>query len=240
MQSIKNLTIKSKKNGVNLNNVSLEIREKDFIVITGENYKEVNLLLSVISGLVFNYTGEIYIDGIELTKHSGSQILENRRKKFGCVLLGSELDQNLTVSENVSMPLEFSHIDPEDALAKLNRAISIMGLDYVKNERVSKLSDWQQNKVMLARAIVNEPTTLVLYEPTKVVDETKKLEIIKLLSALNREGVTIVVGSNDQSYLQIAKRIINVSGGVIEEQLKEKKTQTVRKRTTKAKNKEED
>jgi len=223
MLKLINVSLKNSKNNTNvLDNVTLEVREGDYVVISGQNEKEQEALLEVLGAVSAPKTGEVYIDGIELTKYTQNQLTIMRRGKFGYLLKCSELDHSLSVGENVEMPLIFAGVPIEEKSAKVERALNIVGLMAFKDLKIDALTAWQKNKVMIARALVGEPKVLVLSEPCRVQDPTKLQEVVGLLSALNRDGVTIVVASNNDVYFSKAKRRLELMSGTITEIKKER------------------
>ena len=223
MLKLINVSCKNLKNNATLlNNVTLEVREGDYVVISGQNEKERENLLEILGAVRLPKMGEMYIDGIELTKYTQKQLVIMKRGKFGYLLKSNELDCALTVGENIEMPLVFAGITAEERKAKLERALNIVGLMAFKDFGIENLTDWQKNKVMIARAIVGEPKALILSEPCRVHDPAKLQEVVGLLSALNRDGITIVVASNNDVYFAKAKRRLELSGGVVTEMKKER------------------
>ena len=231
---------KTKKSGNLVNNVTLEVREADYIVISGQNDAERRALLEIIGAVISPIMGEVYIDGIELSKHTANQLTILRRGTFGYFLSDSELNAELSVAENVQLPLVFAGLGVEEINQRLERVLNIVGLIGFKEIKVANLTEWQRNKVLIARAIIGEPKVLILDEPCRVQDESRLNEVLGLLSAVNRDGVCVVVASNNDAYFKASKRRIEISNGAIVEIKKErapretgKKTKT--KKTTKTK-----
>ena len=231
---------KTKKSGNLVNNVTLEVREADYIVISGQNDAERRALLEIIGAVISPIMGEVYIDGIELSKHTANQLTILRRGTFGYFLSDSELNAELSVAENVQLPLVFAGLGVEEINQRLERVLNIVGLIGFKEIKVANLTEWQRNKVLIARAIIGEPKVLILDEPCRVQDEGRLNEVLGLLSAVNRDGVCVVVASNNDAYFKASKRRVEISNGAIVEIKKErapretgKKTKT--KKTTKTK-----
>lgn len=240
MLSLKNVSIIDKKNNQPLlNNVSLEVRPGDFVMVSGQNPKEREVLISVLGALETVDSGEIYIDGIEQTKYTTSQMVTLRREKFGYLLEDCYIDEFLTTAQNIALPLTFANTEPKIYQEKLERALNIVGLGNFKNVLVKRLTEWQKNKVLIARAIVNLPQVVILSEPCRVLDKFKMEEVLGLLSALNKDGVTIIINSNQPEYMSVAKRKVVVTNGGILEVKKERKPRDLEpkktKKTTKSK-----
>ena len=222
---------KGKKTTELVRNVTMEVRDADYIAISGQNDAERHALLEILGAVIAPQMGEVYIDGIEYSHHTPNQLTILRRSSFGYFLFDSELNEALTVGENVELPLVFAGLTPEDTKNKLDRALNIVGLGGFKDLKVNKLTEWQRNKALLARAIASEPKVLILSEPCRVQDEARLNEVLGLLSALNRDGVCIIVDSNNAEYFVKAKRRIEISGGAIVELKKERAPRETTKKT---------
>lgn len=221
----------TKKSAELVRNVTMEVREADYIVISGQNDAERRALLDILGAVRAPRMGEVYIDGIELSKHTPNQLTILRRSAYGYFLADSELDSALTVGENVALPLIFAGLNASELNSKLERALNIVGLLGFKDLKVKNLNEWQKNKALLARAIVNEPKVLILSEPCRVQDEKRLAEVLGLLSALNRDGVSVIVESNNEEYFAKAKRRIEIAGGTIVEMKKERAPRETQKKS---------
>jgi len=132
------------------------------------------------------------------------------------------IDEHLSTSENIELPLLFAGLDKEKRKALRDRALNIVGLVNFAKVRAGKLSDWQKNKIMIAQAIVLNPSVVIFSEPCRVLDKDKMQEVLGLLTALNKDGVTVVVSSNLEEYALVAKRRIVITDGSILELKKER------------------
>ena len=222
---------KTKKSGNLVSNVTLEVREADYIVISGQNDAERSALLEIIGAVISPIMGEVYIDGIELSKHTANQLTILRRGTFGYFLSDSELNAELSVAENVQLPLVFAGLGVEEINQRLERVLNIVGLIGFKEIKVANLTEWQRNKVLIARAIIGEPKVLILDEPCRVQDESRLNEVLGLLSAVNRDGVCVVVASNNDAYFKASKRRVEISNGAIVEIKKERAPRETGKKT---------
>lgn len=234
MLSLKNISIIDKKtNQPLINNVSLEVKSGDFVVISGQKAKERDLLVSVLGALESVESGEVYVDGIEQTKYTNSQMISLRREKFGYMLEDCVLDEYLSTAENIVMPLVFAGAETKIKNEKLERALNIVGLTNFKDVLVKDLTEWQKNKVLIARAIVSMPSVVVFSEPCRVQDRLKMEEVVGLLTALNKDGVTVIVNSNREEYVGVAKRRIVITNGSILELKKERAPRQIEPKKTK-------
>lgn len=245
MLSLKNVTIETKNGQTLLNNVSLDVKKGDLIVLSGcEENREA--LLSVLGGLEVVTKGEVYVDDIEISKFSATQNVKLRREKFAYFLKSSIIDECLTVRENVELPLLFAGVESKLIEESVTRAVQIVGMGDFIDVKASELTVWQKNKLGIAVLLAKNPEIMIISEPLRVVDMKKIKEITGLVQALNKEGITIIMSSDVDEIKQCAKRKIEVSSdGVIVEVKKERaprKTSEEKpktKRTRKPKVKEE-
>lgn len=221
MLSIKNVVINKNKKPL-LKNVSVEVADRDFVVVSGKNDLERETLVSAMGMLEKPESGEVFFNGIEESQYSYFQGVIARRENIGFMLSDAVLDEDLSVLDNIEMPLVFAGKEGKKRAELSSRALAIVGLVAFKDVIVKNLNEWQKNKVLLARAFVNLPKLIIFSEPCRVCDEQKLSEVLGLLTALNKDGVTIVVSSNRAEYVKVAKRHIVVSDGSIVELKKDR------------------
>lgn len=235
MLSIKNITIQEKSGRQLLSNVTLEVKKGDYVAIEGSKAAAESLLL-VLGGLKPVTSGEVYVDGIEISNYSLAQMTELRRNKFAYFLADSEIDPSLTVRENVELPLLFLKLDAKEIYSRVERAVQIVGMGDFFDIAADALSDWQINKLNLARMLVKNPEIMIVDEPLRVTDRVRAEEINGLFNALNKEGVTIIVASELQEILTNAKRRVQIlADGMITELKKERAPRKPREEKPKTK-----
>lgn len=225
MLSLKNVcktVTNSKKQMVKvLSNVNLEVRQGDFVCIQGVNGSGKSAILNIIGARDMSFEGEYYIDGIELSRFTAKQLSALRLEKFGFVPEMIDLFDKLTVAENVGIALKWAKIKRQNREKMVENALSSVGLaPAIAKLKPQELSAGQMQRVMIARAIVLEPKVLLIDNPTLRLDDESGQMILNLLNRLNKDGVTVVVVSNDERYLFKAKRVFTVSRGMVVENLK--------------------
>lgn len=245
MLSLKGVTkISEKGNRVILDDVSLDINPGDYVVIQGGSNSAKKMLGRLLGAVDTATVGEVYVDGVEMNNYSASELSKLRRDKFSCLFMWQELDDTLTVKENVILPLMYAGKKGETRNELAERALTIVGMQKFLDARTSKLNYWQKNKVLLARAIVTSPRVLIVEEPCRIGDESKVKEVIGLLSALNKEGITIIVITSRSEYEEDAKRVLEIENGKIVEKVKlrtiKKETAIKAKKTKKKKTDEQE
>ena len=155
-------------------------------------------------------SGSVLIDGIEVTARSNKELTEVRREKIGLVFQQFHLIPHLTALENVMMAQYYHSLtDEEEALKALER----VGLAHRANHLPSQLSGGEQQRVCIARALINYPTLILADEPTGNLDEDNEKLVIELFQELHREGHTIVMVTHDNEVGELAQRKVKLEHG---------------------------
>lgn len=218
MISIHQLTMRLAAGGhtvVVLDDISIEIPQKQIVAITGPSGSGKSTLLGLIAGLDKPTSGSIVLDGVEITRLPEDQMARYRRKKIGYIFQSFHLIPTLTALENVMVPLELDgdrHVE--------ERAADLLGKVGLK-DRLShypvQLSGGEQQRVAVARAFASRPPILLADEPTGNLDSATGAQIIDLLLELNRDqGSTLVLVTHDPALASFADRIVTLRDGRIE------------------------
>lgn len=198
-----------------LNNVSLDITENDFIVVTGPSGSGKSTLLYTLGGLLTPNTGCVHVDGSDIYELNQRHRAKFRRDNVGFIFQTFELLTYLTALENVMLPLSLNEIPEEDQLEWGAESLSKVGLGQRLHHKPSELSGGEQQRVAIARGLVNKPRLLLADEPTGNLDQKTGDGIMGLLSSLNEEGQTIVMVTHDKSRAGIASRHVEMVDGRI-------------------------
>ena len=198
-----------------LNRVSLEIAEGDYIVVTGPSGSGKSTLLYSLGGLLTPNTGEVHVNGSDIYKLSPRKRAKFRRDNVGFIFQTFELLPYLTALENVMLPLSLDGVDNEDQVEWGTESLEKVGLGKRLNHKPSELSGGEQQRVAIARGLVNEPNILLADEPTGNLDRKTGDGIMGLLSDLNEEGQTIVFVTHDRSRATAANRVVEMMDGRI-------------------------
>ena len=201
-----------------LKRANLKIEDGDFIAIVGASGSGKSTLLNII-GCIDSYDrgGEYYFDGRDVGKMGDSEKAALRNSEIGFVLQDFALINDQTVAYNVSLPMLFGKTPFREIRRKTADALKRVGITDQAEKQANKLSGGQRQRVAIARAIVNSPKLLLADEPTGQLDSKTGVQIMELLSELNRDGITVVVVTHDSKVASYAKKIITVSDGVISE-----------------------
>lgn len=198
-----------------LDDVSLEIGEGDLMVVTGPSGSGKSTLLFTLGGLLTPNHGEVHVNGSDIYKLNPRHRAKFRRDNVGFIFQTFELLPYLTALENVMLPLSLDGVDGLDQVEWGTESLERVGLGKRLNHKPSELSGGEQQRVAIARGLVNEPNILLADEPTGNLDRKTGDSIMNLLSGLNDEGQTIVFVTHDQTRAKIADRAVGMMDGKI-------------------------
>ena len=200
-----------------LRGVSFDVEEGEILTIFGPSGSGKSTLLQLIGGLDRPDEGEILIDGFDILKLSDNKLAEVRLTKLGFVFQFFNLLPRLTALRNVDLPLTIAGVPEKEALDRAREMLRLVGLEDRMNHRPSELSGGEQQRVAMARALINNPKIVLADEPTGNLDTKTGWEIIQLMKKLNEEkGQTFVVVTHDPYIAETADRIIHLKDGLIE------------------------
>mgnify|MGYP001375675211 FL=1 len=198
-----------------LNKVDLEIKEGEFVAIMGPSGCGKSTLLNII-GLLDNPSGgEFFFNGTEVSKFREKQRTNMRKANIGFVFQSFNLIDELTVYENVELPLLYLNIPSSERKRKVEEVLERMKISHRKKHFPQQLSGGQQQRVAIARAVVANPKLILADEPTGNLDSANGEEVMGLLSQLNNEGTTIVMVTHSPSDAEKAHRIVQLFDGHI-------------------------
>jgi len=218
MLRIKNLTKKFQSGDhtvTAVNDVSLTIPDGVFSTIVGKSGSGKSTLLSLLGALDKPSSGNIDVDGRDVSKLGDSKLIKYRRDKIGFIFQGYNLIPNLTALENVMLPMEFSGKKMQDRKERAAKLLKQVGLDEVKQSRKpGRLSGGEQQRVAIARALANKPSLILADEPTGNLDSATGKIIIDLLKHLAKtEDTTIVAVTHDDGIADEAEMTFRLKDG---------------------------
>lgn len=198
-----------------LNNVNLEVKEGEFVAVMGPSGCGKSTLLNVL-GLLDNPTdGEYHFLGYEVSKYSERQRANLRKENIGFVFQSFNLIDELTVFENVELPLLYLNVPTAKRKEKVNAVLEQMDIIHRSGHFPQQLSGGQQQRVAVSRALVSNPKMILADEPTGNLDSSNGDEVMKLLTELNDNGTTIVMVTHSPAYAEYAHRSVHLFDGQI-------------------------
>ncbi|MDT2830359.1 ABC transporter ATP-binding protein [Vagococcus carniphilus] len=201
-----------------LKDINLTILEGEFVCILGTSGSGKSTLLNII-GLIDNQSsGDYLLENKEMTQEKSSSFASIRGEKFGFVFQSFHLANELTVIENVAMPLGYQGISKKNRLKRSRDVLKMVGLTSKEELYPNLLSGGEKQRVAIARALVNHPKIIIADEPTGNLDLKNTQIIMKLFEEFNQKGVTIILVTHDESLVKKAHRIYHIEDGVIKDE----------------------
>lgn len=198
-----------------LNEISIDISEGEFVAIMGPSGCGKSTLLNIL-GLLDNPTsGELWFIGKEVSRYSENDRTDMRNGNIGFVFQSFNLIDELTVFENVELPLLYAGVPVRERVDRVNKALERMQIYHRTEHYPQQLSGGQQQRVAIARAIVTNPKIILADEPTGNLDSTNGNEVMLLLKELNQDGATVVMVTHSEENAREAGRIVRMMDGCI-------------------------
>lgn len=198
-----------------LSDITLEIEKGEFVLLMGPSGAGKSTLLRTLIGAEQPDEGQIFVQGRNVTKLKPSEVPYLRRK-VGSVFQDFRLLPKKSVFENVALPLIVQGVSAADIRRKVTEALRAVGVEHKKDQSPTSLSAGEQQRVCIARAIVNGPIVLLADEPTGNLDPERTAEIIELFKLINARGTTVIVATHDPHVMaQVNRRVISLVQGVM-------------------------
>jgi putative ABC transport system ATP-binding protein len=198
-----------------LNKVSMEVKDGEFAAIMGPSGCGKSTLLNIL-GLLDNPTeGDYYLEDLEVGHLKEKERTQVRKGNIGFVFQSFNLIDELNVFENVELPLTYMKIKSSDRKQMVTDILKRMNISHRAGHFPQQLSGGQQQRVAIARAVVSKPKLILADEPTGNLDSKNGLEVMELLTELNKEGTTIIMVTHSKHDASFAHRVINLFDGII-------------------------
>ena len=212
-----------KKNFVNgdivvevLRDIDLIVKKGEFISLMGESGSGKSTLLYQIGCLDDPTSGSVLINGVDIHKMKDDDKSKMRRETMGFVFQFYNLIPNLSVEENILLPVVMDGKNPKDYEAKLVEILEIVGLSDKRKALPRQLSGGQQQRVSIARAVIMSPSLLLADEPTGNLDSVSTKEVMELFTRLNKEkGITIIQVTHSHETAKYGNRIVKLKDGIV-------------------------
>jgi ABC-type lipoprotein export system ATPase subunit len=200
-----------------LRNIRLDIPEGDFVSITGPSGSGKTSLLNVLGMMDHDWTGEFAFDGQKVHGMNAKQRQAFARDKVGFIFQHYHLIDDLTVAENLDLPLQYRDVPAKERAARVGDVLDRFQIVGKKDLYPNQLSGGQQQLVAVARAVIARPRLLLADEPTGALHSSQGQMIMDLLKQLNGEGMTIVQVTHNEAYAKMAKRVVSLFDGWLTE-----------------------
>ena len=198
-----------------LDGVSLDIEKGEFVAVVGQSGSGKSTMMNVLGCLDIPTRGTYRLDGVDVRELSDKELSRIRNKQIGFIFQQYNLIQNLTVLENVELPLIYQGIDPIDRRELAMQALARVGLADRAQHKPTQMSGGQQQRVAIARAISTRPPIIMADEPTGALDSRTGHEVLGFLRQLNKEGSTVILITHDNGIAATARRIVRIADGKI-------------------------
>jgi putative ABC transport system ATP-binding protein len=196
-----------------LSDIHLEIRKGEYVAIAGPSGCGKTTLLSILGLLDSPTEGNYTLDGQPVSRLSASDRARVRNRQIGFIFQAFNLIGDLTVYENVELPLTYRGMAADDRRKRVQAALERVGMSHRMKHFPAQLSGGQQQRVAVARAVAGKPLVLLADEPTGNLDSGNGAEVTALLRELNQDGATLVVVTHDPRYLREARRTVYLYDG---------------------------
>ena len=200
-----------------LDGVSLSIEKGEFVAIVGQSGSGKSTMMNVLGCLDIPTRGDYHLNGVDVRELSDRELSAIRNKEIGFIFQQYNLIQNLTVLENVELPLIYQGVNMDDRREMAMEALERVGLAGRVKHKPTEMSGGQQQRVAIARAIATHPPIIMADEPTGALDSKTGLEVLGFLQQLNKEGTTIILITHDNSIAATARRVVRLTDGKIVE-----------------------
>jgi len=200
-----------------LADVSLKINEGEFVAVMGPSGCGKSTLLNVIGMIDTPSSGHYWFCDEDVTAHRERDLVELRRRNLGFIFQNFNLLDDLTVYENVELPLLYQNVPRAQRRARVREVLELVDLNARANHRPAQLSGGQQQRVAVARAVVGDPKLILADEPTGNLDTRNGDEVMGMLETLVEQGATVMMVTHSEAYAARAHRIVRMLDGRISE-----------------------
>ena len=200
-----------------LKGVNLEINKGEFVVIVGPSGSGKSTMMNQVGVLDTPSKGKIYLDGIDISTLSESELSQLRGKKVGFVFQQFNLIPTLSALENVILPTIFQNIPEEERIKRAEQLLTTFGLGDRMHHKPNELSGGQQQRVAIARALVNDPEIILADEPTGNLDSKSGTQVMAMLAKLHTEDKkTVILVTHDTNLVKYSEKTVYIKDGIIE------------------------
>ena len=199
-----------------LRGIDLEVEDTEFMAIMGPSGSGKSTLMNIVGCLDQPSDGQYFLDGIPVAQMNDDQLATIRNKKIGFVFQNYNLLSRTSALDNVEIPMVYAGVSASARHAKAIEALESVGLRDRLHHKPNQLSGGEQQRVAIARSLINEPSIILADEPTGNLDTNTGKEIISIFQRLNRElGITVVFVTHDPDVAACTRRIVHLRDGLV-------------------------
>ncbi len=198
-----------------LRGVDLSIAEGSFVAIMGPSGSGKSTMLNILGCLDRPTRGQYYLGGEDVSQMDDDTLSTVRGKRLGFIFQSYNLIAQLTVIENIQVPLIYQGVELKDYEERCQELAALVGLADRLDHRPTQLSGGQQQRVAIARSLVNDPLMILADEPTGNLDSQTEQEVLEIIEKLNADGKTIVMVTHEDAVAARAQRVVHMRDGVI-------------------------
>lgn len=198
-----------------LHDINIHISKGEFVAVMGPSGCGKSTLLNVVGMIDSPSSGEYWFDGVEVGHCSENELVDVRKSNIGFIFQNFNLIDDLTVAENVDLPLLYLGVPKKERQARVQEALELVGLEARSRHKPQELSGGQQQRVAVARSVVGDPKLILADEPTGNLDTKNGDEVMAMLDRLKAKGVTILMVTHSPEHGERADRIIQMLDGEV-------------------------
>lgn len=198
-----------------LDGVSFSIRRGEYWAIMGPSGSGKSTLLNILGCLDRPTAGAYWLNGVDVARMEDNELSDHRLKNLGFVFQSFHLVPQLTVLENIEMPMFYLGVPPDERTRRAKELAKRVEMEHRLTHLPAELSGGQRQRVAVARALANDPAVLLADEPTGNLDSKTSVEVMNLFEELNKEGITIILVTHATEVADCAKRTIHIQDGLI-------------------------
>ena len=200
-----------------LKDINFEVKKGEFVSIMGPSGSGKSTLIKILGLLDNSFEGEYLLDGKNIRKLSDDKLSDIRNKQIGFVFQNFNLIKNLSIKENISLPMLYQGVSKRKCEERVLELLKKIDLVSKINKYPSELSGGQQQRISIIRSLVNNPDIIIADEPTGALDSHTSKEIMNIFKDLNKEGITVIVITHDINVARETNRIVRIFDGELKE-----------------------